>query len=121
MKDRKSWQVKDGGSEFGRTQGGRPEVAGVLRSGVARGGVHGSKCGETGVVGEGGGVHGAAQAGKGLVGCVQTNVRRELARSADLQSSCPSGWRLTWSPPHVATGVGHLCMWRPDVQSSRPG
>ena len=71
------------------------KVVGVGRGGrhapewVARGGVHGSECGEIGVVGKGGGVRGAAQAGKGLAGCVQTNVRRELARFADLQSSRP--------------------------------
>ena len=39
---------------------GWPEVAGMLRSRVARGGMHGSKCRETGVVGEGGGMRGAA-------------------------------------------------------------
>ena len=57
--------------------------------------MHGSKHGETGVVGEGGGMHGVEQVGKGLAGNVQMNVQRKFGRSAELQSSCPSSWRLT--------------------------
>ena len=80
--------------------------------------MHESKHGETGVVGEGGGVCGAELVGKGLARNVQTNVQREHGRSAELQSSHPSTWHLTQSPLLLATGLSHLYMWRLDVQFS---
>ena len=63
--------MKDARSSVARDGRHAPEL-------VARGSVHGSKHGETSMVGEGGGMHSAEQVSKGLAGNIQTNVRWEL-------------------------------------------
>ena len=65
--------------------------------------MHGSERGDTGKVGEGGGVRGAVQVGKRWPEKSKRARDGKARRSANLQSSRRGTWRLTQSPLELTT------------------
>ena len=75
---------------------------------VARGGVHGSKCNETGMVGEEMACAMWSRSAKGGRKSPNECVAGEFGRWAELQSSRRYSWRETQSPQTGATKSNHL-------------